>query len=381
MNYFKIFSFLQKGEKSFFDFPVEKQKVFLEKLGYPQNDIDRSYKQYRCQHFFVPNWKKAFYGIISCVLFPFLLIYLLLAGLFVRKNKKVDAIMENRGLPEIVPTILSNRYNLEYSCWEDGLSLSFNDLCFVWRIFVQAPLHPYFTMKSMMTVARYSSMIRKYHPSVIIRHAEYSFSSSLLTEYCHRFNVKHLNVMHGEKLFFIRDAFFHFDECYVWSDHYKKLFTDLKAEPSQFVVALPPSMSIDTKNHYNKLLWADYKYYLGPITESEFKSIVDSMSFVYNEGKTIKYRVHPRHANIDLMTKYVDVKEIEMPKEVSIIDSISNCDNVVGSYSTVLNQAFFAGKRVVLDDVTFKNQYNKLLELRYLLIGEKCDILSEHQNK
>ena len=158
-----------------------------------------------------------------------------------------------------------------------------------------------------------------------------------------------------------------------------KLFTDLRAEPSQFKVSLPPSMKIDLSAHKNESVWADYKYYLANFLESQIKGIVESLSFVKKTGKTVKYRIHPRHQNLELLLKYVQSDDIEYPNEVSIVDSIANCNYVVGSYSTVLNQAFCSGRSVLLDDVTFKDQYERLADLRYWLIGENCPRLSEMQ--
>ena len=63
----------------------------------------------------------------------------------------------------------------------------------------------------------------------------------------------------------------------------------------------------------------------------------------------------------------------------SIIDSISNCKTAIGSYSTALTQAYCSGKNVVLDDMTYQHQYEKLKDLRYWLINEGCARLSSMQ--
>ena len=59
---------------------------------------------------------------------------------------------------------------------------------------------PYFVFKAIMQIAAYSTRITKYQPERIITHAEFSFCSSLLTDYCHHRRVKLINVQHGEKL-------------------------------------------------------------------------------------------------------------------------------------------------------------------------------------
>lgn len=188
-----------------------------------------------------------------------------------------------------------------------------------------------------------------------------------------------MDVMHGEKLFSIRDAYFHFDETYVWSDHYVKLLTSLKAEPNQFRIAVPPSLHIDCEKYNRPEVYADYKYYLAAYDETTIKHIVDAMAFTKYEGKTVKYRPHPRYSNIEWLRKYVSEDEIEYPKSVTIQESLSNLDYAVGSYTTVMVQAYFSGKGVIMDDVAELKEYNLLKSLDYILSGDEFDKLSNHQ--
>lgn len=379
MNYFKILRFLQQGDRGTFNVPVESQKAFLEALGDAKNDIDRGFKQYLCQNFFVPKWKWVLFNIAGAIALPFVVLLFLAKRCFVRKGNQIEAMIENKGMGEVVPTVVQEKYKPVCEYWREGASMSLNDIGFLCKLVLRAPLHPYFVLKAWMNVAYYSDMIYRHSPNVLIQFGEFSFSSSILTAYCHRNGVKHIDIMHGEKLWFIRDAFFHYDECYVWDDYYADLFRSLKAEPTQFRVALPSSMKIDTASYKNQECYADYKYYLALYTEEQIKCIVKSMEFAKREGKTVKYRPHPRYSDMGLLRKYVIEEEIEMPKEVGIMDSISNLEYAVGSYTTVLSQAWFSGKGVMLDDVTFNDQFNKLEERGYILSKMNCDRLSKYQ--
>ena len=379
-NHIDFLRFLIRGNKTFFDVPQEHQAFFLHSLGTPRNDIERSYFQYCCQNFFAPKWKPILLDIVSLIFYIPAIIILLLMGLRIRKKRHIDALtIDLKGMEEIIPDVLSDSYDISFNKWSIKGGLRIGDFPYLMQIFFSHAFSGYFSLKSMVKIAQYSEIISMYSPKCIIAHSEYSFSSSILTEYCEKRGVKHINVQHGEKLFNIVDAFFRFDECFVWSQHYVKLFTDLRAEPSQFKVSLPPSMKIDLSAHKNESVWADYKYYLANFLESQIKGIVESLSFVKKTGKTVKYRIHPRHQNLELLLKYVQSDDIEYPNEVSIVDSLANCNYVVGSYSTVLNQAFCSGRSVLLDDVTFKDQYERLADLRYWLIGENCPRLSEMQ--
>lgn len=376
MNYFKILRFLETGNRSVFDFPKEEQVAYLNLLGEAVNDIDRGYKQYLCQNQFVRlRWKIVFFNVVGAVALPFIIIYFLIKRLFAHHVEHKDCLIEKLGMPEVVPQEVQEKYHPTED-YETGSSLSISDLGFLCRLVARAPLHPYFTFKAMMYVAKYSDLFHRYHPQVMIRFWEFSFCSSVLTAYCHQFNVKHVDVMHGEKLFNIRDSFFHFDECYVWSDHYVELMKSLKAEPTQFIIALPSSMKIDVERYLNPSVYADYKYYLANFSEDQIKSIVDSVRCLKQNGKTIKFRPHPAYSDLNLLRKYVDESEIEYPQKVSIFESVSNLDYAVGSYSTVLIQAYYSGKGVVLDDVTYKERYEQLKSLCYLLSHEETMKLS-----
>ncbi len=379
MNYFKILRFLQKGDKGLFDIPVEEQRQYLNSLGEPQDDIDRSYKQYLCQNFFVPIWKVCMFNVAAALVVPLVVLFYIFKGLFVRKGEPVNAIIEKKGMEVVIPAVVKDKYQPDSRFWNESSSMSLRDIGFFLKLVARSPHHPYFVLKAMMNVVRYSDMIRQHSPSVMIEFGEFSFSSSILTAYCHRYGIKHVDIMHGEKLWFIRDAYFHYDECYVWDEYYANLFRSLKAEPTQFRVALPPSMQIDTDTHINPDAYADYKYYLALYSEAQIASIVRSMGFVKQEGKTVKYRPHPRYSDMELLRKYVAEDEIEYPSKVGIIDSISNLEYAVGSYTTVLSQAFFSGKHVVLDDMTYHQQYEDLKKMRYILASENLNTLSKRQ--
>lgn len=379
MDYFKLMNFLVKGNLSLFDYPKESQLALLDRLGEPKDDIERAYKQYLCQNSFVhPKAKKVILNVVGAIIVPMMSVYLLLKGYFVKRGKALGCIIENKGMPEVVPQEVYDKYKpILYDF--GGLALRLSDIPFCLRLVRIAVTQPYFVLKAMMHIAKYSYAIRKHSPQTIIRFCEFSFSGTVLTAYCHLKGVKHVNVMHGEKLFNIRDSYFHFDECYVWGEHYVNLFKSLKAEATQFRVALPPSIKIDCSAHQDPKAYADYKYYLAIIDDDEMKSIVASMSFAKLSGKTVKYRPHPRYTDINVLKKYVSDGEIEYPREVPILESISNLDYAVGAFTTVLVQAYFSGKNVIMDDVTFKKEYDRLGELDYILSTSTIETLSRFQ--
>lgn len=379
MNIAKIAVSLKKGNRSYFYYPVQVQYDYMDSLGEPRGFLDRSYKQFLCQELYVPLWKKIFWFCISLLIIPCVVIVFFVKGCFIHFTKKIESVAQEWGRNNVFPEDLTKKYHINWEAWHSGFALSLKDIIFIYHNVLRW-YQPYFIFKVIMRIASYSPIITKYKPDNLIVNLEFSFCSSILTYYCHSRNVKHINVMHGEKLRFIRDSFFHFDECYVWDDHYIQLFIRQKAEPNQFHIALPPDMLINIADFQNKKVYADYKYYLAIYNEQEIESIVASMSFVKERGLTVKYRPHPRYSNIALLRKYVNPNDIEDPFEIDIKESVSNMRFAVGSYTTVLLQAHFAGKRVLLDDITYKDRYEQLQDFGYIL-SDKLDGVERLSNK
>lgn len=376
MNSFKLGLLLAKGDKTEFDVTVDEQKKFLYSLPTPKDDIERSFFQYKCQGFFIPRWKKVFFNFVALLIYIPLISYLLIKGLRTRKTRKIEAIGEFRGLEETIPQEVQDAYIIDNDVWDGSKSLVFEDLNLIFKLILKYPLQTYFTLKCALKIAMYSCMIKKYSPNAIIVHNEYSFTSSILTFYCSKHGVKHINAMHGEKYYFIRDAFFHYDECYVWDEYYVDLFKSLCAEPNQFIIAVPPSLKIDTQKYRNNAVYADYKYYLDIYSEEELREIIASLEPLQKENKKIIFRPHPRYSDIEILRKYVSDVKIEYPQKVNILESVSNLEYAIGSCTTVLSQAYYSGKKVILDDVTYKRQYDQLDKLGYILSNKEIPLLS-----
>lgn len=374
-----FFDKLFAGDKSLFDKPVVEQKVYLKKMGQANSDYERSYKQYKGQMFFMSWEKKCFLTLTSALIWPFLFFFLIIRGIILRRGNKIEAIARAKERDQFIPSSLMSEYQIDRnSWWEVSAALCSRDIFFAMWVCLYFWHSPYLALKTTFKLAKYSALIYRHQPKVIIVHDEFSFTSSVLTKFCALHNVTHINVMHGEKLFSLRDSYFRFDYCYVWDDHYKRLFLQLNAAPDQFVIELPESMKFDIKSHYSNEYYADFKYYLGFYNEVEIASIVKHMGSVIRKGKTVKFRPHPNYSDMKLLRKYVKDEQIELP-EVNILESISSTQNIVGVYSTVLTQAYFNGLNVILDDMSEKKQYESLKDLEYILIDKVSERLSDYQ--
>lgn len=368
---------LHQRTKDFLEIPVERERAFLKSLPEPKDDYQRSYLQYCCQNFYKKTYVVLFLNIVAWLIQPFALLFLLAKGVFVNQQSvSFDAVSDLEDFKEVIPQEVKGRYTLDFAHWFSACSLSRKDLFVVWHLWKKYPFSGFFNLKCMLKLSYYSHMIRAYRPKAIVTHNEFAFTSSISTHFCEHWGVKHINVMHGEKLFYIRDSFFRFTQMYIWNEYYRDLFLSLRAASSQFVVSVPQSLHIEEGKYQSEEVYADFKYYLQIYTADQIASIVSSMEKLKRKGYSVKYRPHPRYSNIALLENVVSKSEIEYPREVSILSSVDNSKYAVGSFTTVLNQAAASGKTVVLDDVTYVQQYLSLEQRGYIFSA--CS-LSSHK--
>lgn len=379
MNIFKITLLLAQGDKDEYSVTKQEQQNFLYSLKEPKDFEERSYNQYLSQSFFRPKWKVLLLNLFSVLFIIPVWVYLIIKKYSVKESSTIESIGSFKGIEEVIPKEISIRYDINNDVFNAGYSLSLSDIIFIIKYYYKYLLSPFFVLKCSLLIGSYSTLIRKYHPANIFVHSEYSFTSSALTHYCKYKGVKHINVMHGEKCYLIRDSFFQYDACYVWNEYYKDLLIRLRAEKNQFIIAIPPSLVINVKDNIRPDYYSDYKYYLAEYNDKEIRSIVKSMEFAIKKGYSVKYRPHPRYSDVDLLKQYVDESFIENPREVSIILSISNLGTAVGSTTTVLTQAYFSGKNVALDDMTFRDRYEKAKDLEFFLVNKGLPTLSSLQ--
>lgn len=225
----------------------------------------------------------------------------------------------------------------------------------------------------MAKLAMYRSLYETYRPKAILVSEEYSYTSSFLSEYCHRLGVEHINVMHGEKLYYIRDSFFCFDRCYVWDECYRRLFCDLRTEPMQFRVELPPSMLPWEKPSTPPEV--DLTYYLQAEPTEQRMQIAAALHTLQARGMVIAVRPHPLYCD-DTLLEIFSGFTLEMPGNCSIEQSILRTKCAVSLYSTVLLQASINGVAVVIDDLTAPERFAQLKSLRYIMLDKPHGLLS-----
>lgn len=370
-NLHKIYVKIKKKENSLFTYSVKTQKDFLNKFKEPKSNIERSYYQYCCQ---VKLNNKFVFSIMNILSFPLLIIYFFKKSDELKKEKKYNVIFMFQGVKtDIIPNELKNNFSsfLHIRNFKENFSKS--DKEFFILLLKKYPFSWYFLLKCLIKIRFYSYIINSYAPKTIIVSNEYSFTSSFLTTYCNKKGINHINVMHGEKLFDITDSFFCFNRCYVWDKHYIKLFLELRAEETQFIISKPDCLKIKKIEMKKEI---DYTYYLGGESKENMLNIANNLSKLKNKGYKISVRPHPLYSNIIDVRKIFQNFEIEDNKN-DIETSILRTKNVISLYSTVLYQAFLNEIPIIIDDLSNKEYYEKLKKLKFICLNKKHSLLSK----
>lgn len=364
---------------------TDEQKKYLGSFPEPKNNLERSFFQYKCQM----KANGILYRVMSNIA-SFFLFVLKILSIYVHKHEKKnmstnylndEAVFFKEALDcSYLPYELTNKYNKIYCAnYLDAHFLDKNDIKFIMKLLKLNPFSFFWVYKSLIKISSYHGQIINRKPKAIITSSEYSFTSSLLTDYCEMMGVQHINIQHGEKIFEIVDAFCSFHTFYVWDNWYAKVVKSLRANGSQFVVAGVPlidEMCSEVKSiniEYKKVY--DMKYYLGGEGDEDLKNLSIMLSQLIERGYSIKVRPHPRYTNLKLLKTYFSQELIEDYVDISLVESFATTCAIISFKSAVLFQAFKCGKITYIDDVTNKDAYMELQQQEYIMI-EKSEKIS-----
>lgn len=372
----KVQNMILNRKKPFFAMEVSEQRRILDAFPEPEDLIERSYFQYLCQMKQLPLIIRFIQNFVSIFWLPF---YLLTNY---KKKCKNDKPQNNvaifiTGLNDFsyIPESLKKEFNQIVYSGYSSLMIKSDDIDVIKKIFVRYWYKPYFVLKCIMKIGLYSKQICNYNPKAILTFGEFSFTSSILSFYCNHQNIKHINLMHGEKLYDIHDAFVEFDKYYVWDQHYVDLMISLRANSEQFKIEVPRSveLEIDDYSKYEKEL----TYYLGGETKNDLINLRINLLNTKIPIERICLRYHPRYGDKQQIFSIFSGFQIENPIEVPLSESISKTRYVASLYSTVLYQAFVNGKEIIIDDISNREKYKKLQDLKYIMIDKPHLLLSD----
>lgn len=356
-----------------FKYEKKVQENFIRKFPEAKNDLERSYNQYRCQMMLKGCFISIVINIASFFLIPFILIC---CNKKVYRSTNVDVVcFFSEKTKCLIPVKLYKEFDVHRYIDSSLCSLSHKDYSYIFKIIFKYPLSFHFLLKAILKIAMYSYVIQSFHPRAIIVCSEYSFTSSLLTDYCNNSNVLHINIMHGEKIYYIRDSFFHFNRCYVWDNYYKDLFVKLRAEKNQFIVCQPPALHFTQAYCKNKIY--KFTYYLGGESGEELNKIKNILSGLKEKNYNVSLRMHPRYSDVNKVNLIFKDFEIQDNNKTSLAESVMQTQYSISLYSTVLIQAECNNCKIVIDNMTNEKKYMRLIDLEYRMVLKNHMTLSE----
>ena len=380
INFYKINSYiLSKISKSSINMHLisyKEQKIILDEIyknNFQENYISRSFCQYLCQkRLFEQNF--LFLNFLSFFLVYVILLFFRLYKKKIVKKRKVKIIYLGRE-----STIPKKFRKYQKKKLENHFFLTEEDIrYFRENVLKNSKKQYYFSLKILLKIALYRYNIEKYSPKIFLVTSEYSWTSSILTEFCEKNKIFHINYMHGDKAYYIRDSFFKFHRCYIWDEHYKILFCELNADKNQFKIIsyidFIPKIRANIKKESNT-------YYLqADETVGEVLKIIEILNTLkIKTGYNGKIRVHPVYTT-DKIKSVIPVDMLDIEKNVYL--SIAKSNYIISKASTVLYEAYcMKSGIVVIDDITQGDKkYKYLKELKWISISKPHQRLSEILN-
>lgn len=368
--------------------PLEVQRAYLRQFQDPEDDFQRAYFKYKCfvrYCYYDRVWLHALYNAGAAVIYPFLYRKLIKKRLMMGRTAQtdtVDAVIENvPRLPntDILPEAVVKRYQnicevKELNYRDIYLNETAADICK--ELERRYPRRFYFRLIVMIKLALFSQYIDQYHPRDIVFYSvEREFSGPLQTLLCERCGMRYEAFMHGDYLYTLSFAFQRYSKYYIWDSAYNKMLEQLKCV-SPTVVYRPDKLRGTAK----KLEEHDCTYFASYYFSDESEESVKKISEIFREfrerGLRCKVRPHPRFSNLALIHQYFVDTDVEDINAYPLAQSITDSLYIIGLSTTVLSEAFFSGKRVVIDDVSNEVQYRELVERGYIMMSRRHERLS-----
>lgn len=369
--------------------PLNKQKIFLQKFSEPVDDYERSYFKYKCfikYHYYGRSWQLILYNLGAMFIYPFLHYKLLKKGREASNRNEADAfdaVVENvPRLPnkDVIPIEIAQQYENvidieEIKYGNAFLNPSSEKICseLKKRYFKNF----YFRVIVMLKLAQFTQYLEDYSPSAIVFYScEREFAGPLQTLLCEQNDARYESFMHGDYLYTLAFAFQRYSLYYVWDQAYEKMFDELRCS-SPMKAYTPDKL----KGIAKKLDDRECRYFATYYFSAESKDSVKKIGEVFDKFQGLdlrcKIRPHPRFSNLKLLNEVFSDIEIEDTTSISVADSITNSLYIIGLNTTVLSQAYFSDKEIVIDDISNREEYLELESRGYIMMSRPHWLLSE----
>jgi hypothetical protein len=373
---------------------VTKWHKFIKSIPEPKDDIERTFCRYLCRmEYFSPAYR--FFANLVALFFLLFNIPVFFRKPNNGKSKylnydsnrvlivKVNKIRElDVPYNDILPPDLNKNKHLvevEEPVWKDWF-LTENARSIIIESFKRRPYAFFLNYWIFRELCFCSYFLYSYKPgSIAVYVKERNVAAPMLSNICEKEGVDYVSFMHGEYPLHLIQGFMRFTRYYVWDEHYVKMFVDdLRCEKSQFRVYTP--------DKYKKLVSIDFNvpnydyyatYYLNGDEDKRIIIMIAKVFKIFKDNNIVcKIRPHPRATNMKVVNEILSDFFIEDPYSTTVFDSIRNSRYIIALNSTVLTEAFHAGKEIVIDDFSDKNKYNNMMARKYHILHKNPLLLS-----
>lgn len=215
---------------------------------------------------------------------------------------------------------------------------------------IRLPAYPALVVT--ILTGRWTKVVEIHSPKQVYCSNEYSFSSPSCFRVCHERNIELINIMHGEKVYDIVDAFNIYHRIICWHQRYEELFRKLRWSFGDVMICCPFNLDqttrLDRTSYDNTWNFnAEICYYL----QGDVDEVKSTILFLASRFKKLRLRPHPKYTSKKISENICDV-------HLDVNDSIRFYEYICSAYSTVLFQAHMLNKKVLIDDLskTFANE-------------------------
>lgn len=378
------------------EMPYRKQKEFIDSLPEPKSDFQRVYYGERCCHYRRLNL--VCLNIIGFLASIVVLMILSVKSVHTEKkdhadlliinsdNRQGQAYSYNGRLPEDyianfdkVLTLRLEHFPAFTDGYVNGRALK------VWGgMICNRPLSWFTHFRCLINIMAFNKLIRQYSPAAIMNaRAEGNYITTINTHLCESYGVEYDCFMHGELMCSSTTAFVRISKMFIWDDHYKDVlewsrFTASSFESYTPAIYLYEDRKMLRKDNYYFLLYALCGNELDGIEPNLSEKIALLEKFI-KAGYKCKIRPHPRWSDYNEIKKLIDGTGIsfEDAASISVPESIGEAEYVVGTFSTVLTEAYYLGAKVIIDDISEPELISELEYRKYFLLNKQHLLLSE----
>lgn len=344
-------------------------KKCMAEMSIPCDDYDRSLNHYIGRILTGGTMKKSLLkGVFCYFVTPILLLVFVLKPRLHRNvdKKKAIFVCPNPNFTFVsddLPQCIVEQYGSVHVCADElristlKLRIDLIGVMVVVKCFLKKPFD-YWSFSVLIHLSRIYNLIFKYDPSIIITtQTEEDYSSSLVTYYCEKHNVKYVCFQHGEYCYNPGMAFVRFSEYFAWNKETVNLLEMVNTR-IDFATIYKSNRLIKQYLKKTKPMYF-ITYYLEDQSVDDIFQINEILKLFVEKGYMCNVRYHPRvKYQVDLESIFTDRNiNIENPFEVSLGDSISNTEYVVAYKSTVLSEAIANSMNAVIDDLSGSIEY------------------------